>query len=121
VLIYIAGPLSAACAPCDAAAQFNNVKRVLDAATIVAKAGHTPFVPHLYWFWATMHPSSLGREDWMRMDFEMLDRCDLLIRLPGESSGSDLEVARARKQGLDVFVLEKDSDLLNVFVRLEET
>jgi hypothetical protein len=39
----------------------------------------------------------------MRMDFDWLRACDVLLRLPGESSGADREAALAREFGIAVF------------------
>jgi len=39
----------------------------------------------------------------MRMDLEWIERCDLLLRLPGESKGADMEVDRAIECGKVVY------------------
>lgn len=40
---------------------------------------------------------------WLDYDIEWLKRCDALVRLPGESAGSDAEVAIARDLNIPVF------------------
>lgn len=52
---------------------------------------------------ASPTPNELTFEDWMRIDFELIRRCDGLLRLPGESVGADAEVEHAGKLGLPVF------------------
>ena len=41
-------------------------------------------------------------EDWMKIDLELIRRCDVVLRLPGESSGADREVAYAEELGIPV-------------------
>jgi hypothetical protein len=50
-------------------------------------------VPHLTHFWHLVSPHEY--EFWLKLDLEFLTVCDCLVRLPGESSGADREVARA--------------------------
>ncbi len=33
----------------------------------------------------------------------LIERCDAVLRLPGESRGADMDVARARERGLQVY------------------
>ena len=57
-------------------------------------------------------------EDWMAVDLEHVASCDAVLRLKGESSGADREVAFAESLGIPVFFSETDevpSDLLNHF------
>jgi hypothetical protein len=94
VRVYIAGPYTKG----DVAV---NVRNALQAAQQVAEAGHAPFIPHLYHFWHFLFPGPY--EQWTRLDFVWLPACQALIRLPGESSGSDAEVARAGDLDIPVF------------------
>lgn len=50
----------------------------------------TPYVPHvsLLWHMVTPRPYQL----WLDYDIELLERCDALLRIPGESFGADDEV-----------------------------
>lgn len=45
----------------------------------------------------------LGAEPWLTMDLELVKRSDAVLRLPGESSGADGEVAHAESLGIPVF------------------
>ncbi len=38
----------------------------------------------------------------------LLERCDAVLRLPGESRGADLDVARARERGLPIYTRIED-------------
>lgn len=78
-----------------------NVRANLLAANAIAAKGFVPFAPLLYHFWHLITPQPY--EFWTKLDFAWIDRCDALIRLPGESSGADAEVLYARKLKLPVF------------------
>lgn len=83
-----------------------NVKTQIDAADKLMDRGYCPLAPLLTHFQHMVHPRSY--EDWLKIDFEYLSRSDVVLRLPGESSGADREVAHARKLGLPVvFSLEE--------------
>lgn len=62
--------------------------------------GYAPYIPHLTHFWHTMIPNEYST--WLELDLEWLCACDAVLRLPGESSGADNEVAEATKQGIPV-------------------
>jgi len=78
-----------------------NVRANIEAANRIAEAGFIPFVPLLTHFWHMLFPHPY--EFWCEQDMEWLGRCDCIVRLPGDSSGADAEVARARELGLPVF------------------
>ena len=78
-----------------------NTRRSIDAAEELIAAGFVPFVPHLTHFWHTMTPHPY--EFWMRFDLHWLEKCDAVLRLPGESSGADRETACAVGMGIPVF------------------
>jgi len=86
MLIYIAGPYTKG----DVAA---NVKAAIDAADQIIELGHTPYIPHLTHFWHLVSPHPY--EFWLAYDMVWLDKCDALLRLPGESSGADKEMEHA--------------------------
>ena len=91
--VYIAGPYTKG----DVAL---NVRRAIEAGDAVYKAGHLPFIPHLTHFWHMVCPAPY--EQWIAIDLAWLPTCHALIRLPGESSGADGEVAAAQKLGMPV-------------------
>lgn len=91
--VYIAGPYSKG----DVA---ENVRNAIFAGNLVAHFGHIPFIPHLTHFWHMLAPNDY--EFWMDQDEQWLRECDAIIRLDGESSGADREMALARELGLRV-------------------
>ena len=80
--------------------QGENVRKQMDMFNQLFKIGYMPFAPLLYHFQHMVHP--LGYEEWMEIDFAMLDVCDIVLRLPGESSGADREVLYAKEVGIPV-------------------
>lgn len=80
--------------------QGENVRVQLDAANEIMNLGHFPFVPLLSHFQHIVHPRPYG--DWLANDMAWLECCDLLLRLPGESLGADVEVERAKQLGIEV-------------------
>lgn len=83
-----------------------NVRAAVLAAETLRNAGHFPYVPHLSHFWHAMCPR--GYEDWMELGLAYLITCHAMIRLPGDSPGSDREVAFARERGIPVFASAMD-------------
>lgn len=97
--VYIAGPLTGVHA-------FVNITLAVRAAERLRKAGMIPFVPHLSAYWETIAPGATY-EDWMTWCLAWLGRSDVVLRLPGESAGSDREVAHAAILGIPVFYDEE--------------
>jgi Domain of unknown function (DUF4406) len=71
------------------------------AANDLADLGFAPFVPHFTHFWHILYPRPY--EFWLALDNQFLPDCDAVLRLPGESSGADKEVALAEQLGLPIF------------------
>ena len=42
-------------------------------------------------------------EFWMDIDYSLIDKCDALLRLEGESKGADLEVIHAKEKSIPVY------------------
>lgn len=61
----------------------------------------TPLCPHVSLLLHLVCP--LPVEDWYAFDIELLLRCDAVLRLPGDSTGADREVAVAESRGIPVF------------------
>lgn len=89
-VVYIASPYTVG----DVAA---NVKRQIDMASYLINRGFCPIAPLLSHFIQIQHPKPY--EDWIEIDFELIRRCDVVLRLPGNSEGADREVAFAEKIG----------------------
>jgi len=77
-----------------------NVKAQIVAADDLLSAGFIPFTPLLYHYHHLLCPRKY--EEWLALDFEWIKSCDVLVRLPGESKGADLEVAFAKGAGIPV-------------------
>lgn len=92
--VYVAAPITLG-------NQIHNIKVAVNAGETLRRAGFVPFVPHALMIWDFI--SSLSYEDWMEFDFAWIQKCDLLLRLPGDSSGADREVEYARKLEKPVF------------------
>lgn len=95
--VYCAGPLTTG-------NTLVNVRNAICTATTLLKRGYAPYLPHLTALWEIASPKEFTYEDWMSLDCEWLGACDVLLRLPGESPGSDREVQLAMKMGIPVFL-----------------
>jgi hypothetical protein len=92
--VYIASPYTKG----DVAV---NVKAQIDAFAKLMDAGYAPFAPLYSHFQHMAHPRPY--ENWLKLDLEWIPVCDALLRLPGESSGADIEVELAKKLGKPVY------------------
>lgn len=91
--VYVAGPYT----------QGNvtmNVRAAIKVADALAVLGHTPYIPHLTHFWDLISPKPY--DWWLRYDAVWLQECDVLLRLPGESNGADLEMKLAEERHMPV-------------------
>ena len=48
------------------------------------------------------------------LDLRLVERCDVLVRLPGDSAGADREVAHARRRGIPVGFLPERAELVHL-------
>lgn len=99
-LVYLAGPITVP-EPME-----NTHIALREADVLLIDAVVLPFVPHLTCLWQMISPHSY--EDWLAYDFDVIQHCDALYRLPGESRGADREVVFANNLGLPVFVDRDD-------------
>ena len=78
-----------------------NVARADEAGRLIARLGHTPFVPQkMTWDWE--RDEVLAYEDFLRIDLEWLGLCDALLYL-GPSPGADRELEAAKAMGLTIY------------------
>lgn len=77
-----------------------NTRTAIEAGTLILKAGHVPIIPHLSLLWHFLYPRPW--EEWIAYDLDLIARCDLVLRLPGASTGADIEVEHAIRIGKDV-------------------
>lgn len=101
--VYVAGPYTKG----DVAV---NVRRNIEAADKLAHFGYVPFVPLLTHFWHLICPHPY--EFWCEQDNAWVEKCDCLVRLPGESSGADKEVALAQSKDIPVFIVEDEFSIV---------
>lgn len=93
-LVYIASPYSLG-------DKEENVRNSLLVADELLSKGIIPFAPLLSHFWEQISPKPY--EDWLKMDFQYIMRCDAVLRLPGKSSGADMECEFATLHGIPVY------------------
>lgn len=93
--VYVAGPYTKPDPD-------TNTDKAIAVANHLLDAGFAPFVPHLTHFWEQRHHRPY--EDWMQLDVAWVAVCDALLRMPGESSGADREVALAKELGIPVYM-----------------
>ena len=83
-----------------------NVAWSISAAQSLVKSGFLPYCPLLCHFWDLQYHNSY--DFWIDYNLEWLDRCDVLVRLPGESKGADLEFVYAEQVGIPVYKYQED-------------
>ena len=112
--IYIASPYTASS---DSEIQAN-VSKAIDAAIMVYKKGHFPYIPHLtHWIELRSKETRQGLkwEDYLEMDRAWLESCDALLFLK-ESRGAKLELDYAKKMNKKIFYnLDEIPDVKRVF------
>lgn len=62
--------------------------------------GFVPYCPHLSVFAELIQP--IPYEAYLNFDFEWIDVCHVLLRLPGDSKGADREEVYAFQKGIPV-------------------
>jgi len=97
--VYIAGPITIG-------DQGANVHRAMAAAHRLMDHGLSPLCPHLTMYLHMMHPRPY--KEWIETDLPWLEVSDAVLRLPGESKGSDGEEEKAGEWGIPVFIDEKE-------------
>jgi hypothetical protein len=114
--VYIAGPITRGDLK-------HNVDQATAAFVALSKAGYAPLCPHwsVYAKPAISLPGPVGADpfvycratrngneemthaDWIGADLPWVEVSDAVLRLPGESTGADLEVEHAVKNCIPVF------------------
>jgi hypothetical protein len=107
LLILIAGPYRSG-TDGDPAAMAANLRRLEEAAWPIFEAGHVPMIgewvalPVLRSAGATLD-DDLAADVLYPTAQRLLEHCDAVLRLPGESTGADQDVAIATSRGLPVY------------------
>jgi hypothetical protein len=94
-LVYIAGPYTNP----DPVLNTRNAIKV--GAEIWRQHQVPVLIPHLTMFMHFLQPMSL--DGWYEFDKAQLEHCDALLRLPGPSTGADMEVEFAECNDIPVF------------------
>jgi hypothetical protein len=103
MLILIAGPYRSGTGG-DPALIARNLARLEEAAFPIFQAGHVPMIGE----WVALPilrgaPASYSEEVMYPTAERLLQHCDAVLRLPGESTGADQDVAIAHARGLPVY------------------
>ncbi len=84
----------------------DHVRAAIYAGDKIMEAGGAPFLPQLSVLHHLVAPNHY--EQWMKVDFMWVARCDATLRLPGASSGADREVDYTAQLGKPIyFTLEE--------------
>jgi hypothetical protein len=94
-LVYIAGPYTRPCPVANTRAAIEVMHRLWKSGVI------TPICPHLSLLADMVCP--MPYTEWLKLDLELLRRCDAVLRMPGDSYGADCEVDDADRCGIKVF------------------
>jgi len=108
MLILIAGPYASGT---DGSPELmaRNLKRLEEAAWPIFRAGHVPMIgewvalPVLQSAGASGPTDPLAAEVMYPTAERLLQHCDAVLRLPGESRGADQDVAIAQSRGIPVY------------------
>lgn len=92
-VIYVAGPYTKP-------DPVENTHRMIRIADALLDVGVVPVVPHLTMLWHLLCPRPY--EQWLAYDLHVMARCDVVLRVPGLSSGADGEVQEASRSGQPV-------------------
>ena len=108
MLILIAGPYRSGTGD-DPGLMARNLARLEEAAWPVFRAGHVPMIgewvalPVLRSAGADGVTDPLAEQVMYPTAQRLLQHCDAVLRLPGESTGADQDVAIARERGIPVY------------------
>lgn len=92
--VYVSGPITRG-------DHFLNARNGIVVSEEIRKLGFMPFCPHLSSLWQMVAPGA-SYEEWMTYDLAWLEKCDAILRLPGDSPGADREVGHATYLGIPV-------------------
>ena len=108
MMILIAGPYRSGTGD-DPDLMAANLSRLEEAAWPIFQAGHVPMIgewvalPVLSSAGATGPLDPLAKQVMYPTAQRLLEHCDAVLRLPGESTGADQDVAIAHRRGIPVY------------------
>ena len=94
--VYIAGPITKG-------NQFLNCANAIRVFGELIQKGFYPYCPHLDFLAQMLVPELSVKKHLLPLDRAWVERCDIVLRLPEKSPGSDLEVAHAKKCNIPVY------------------
>jgi hypothetical protein len=102
LIIYVSGPYSSD----TEEGRLANTINAIQAGIGVMQKGHYSLIPHLSHF-TDRYARDIMRvnftwEQWMAQDLAFLEKCDAILYL-ASSKGADIELAKAKELGLQVF------------------
>ena len=116
MMILVAGPYRSGTGD-DPALMANNLAK-LEAVTLpLFRAGHIPVIGEWLALPLLRQAGSIGPGDAAYEEIcypiahRLIERCDAVLRLPGDLKGADEDVRRARQLGLPVFTRLEDVPL----------
>ena len=103
-IAYISGPLSTGTEGLMAR-RLANVGAFIDAHRVLMHHGYAVINPGLTHF---VDPGdSFGHDAWIEADLALVAKAEVVVRLPGESVGADIECEFARDRGMPVLSMEE--------------
>lgn len=93
-VLYVAGPYTRP----DPVINTHRAAKV--ATWLFEHTNWVPMLPHTTLLWHAITPRPV--EFWYALDLAHMAKCDAMVRLPGDSTGADAEVAHAHTIGLKV-------------------
>lgn len=95
-LVYVAGPYTQG-------DKLDNVVTACWVADRIEELGFRAFVPHVQGhFREYISPKTRSWEWWMAWCLAFLERCDVLLWIPGPSEGTPIEALHAKRNGIPV-------------------
>ena len=80
-----------------------NVFRSVEVFLELVDAGFAPILPQLTEFIERLSGRRLPHATWMEIDLPWIEHADVILRLPGDSAGADIEVRHAESHGILAF------------------
>lgn len=100
-LIYLSGPITKG-------NRNQHFYRSCEAQRVLMAAGYAVVNPMLSIVMPSAWQADMPHEQWLKMDLAIIERCDMIVRLPGESIGADMETDHAILRGLPVVLIDED-------------
>ena len=102
LIVYVSAPYSAD----TEEGRLTNTINAIQAGIGVMQKGHYSLIPHLSHFTDSYARDVMGVnftwEQWMAQDIALLEKCDAILYL-ASSKGADIELAKAKELGLQIF------------------